>query len=86
VALSADGVDGPAEPLAEVGSVCRAAAADAAESARVPRAAWWRRMTTAITTPEKLNTAITHDAVASPEARASDAGWPAAVRSAITVA
>ena len=68
------GAAGPAEPLADVGSVCEVAAAAAAASARVPRAAWWRRMTTAITTPAKLNTAITHAAAASPRARASDAG------------
>lgn len=66
--------------------MCEVAAADAAASAQVPRAVWWRRMTTAITTPAKLNTAITHAAVASPAARASDAGSPAAVRLAITVA
>jgi len=79
-------VDGRADPLAEVGSVCEVAAAAAAASANVPRAVWWRRMTTAITTPAKLNTAITHAAVPSPEARASAAGWPAAVWLAITVA
>ena len=66
--------------------MCEVEAAAAAASARVPRAVWWRRMTTAITTPAKLNTAITQEAVARPDARAPDAGWPAAVWLAITEA
>jgi hypothetical protein len=43
-------------------------------------------MTTAMTTPAKLNTAITQDAAARPDAMASGAGRPAAVSLAITVA
>ena len=70
--------------MAVVGSVMAVAAAAAAESWTVPRAAWWRPMTTAMTTPTKLKPAITHDAVARPAARASDAAAPSSVRLAMT--
>ena len=43
-------------------------------------------MMSAMNTPAKLKAAITHDASARPDERASDAGSPAAVRFAVTEA
>ena len=62
-----------------VGRVWLTAAADAAASWRVPWAARWRPMTTAISTPATLKTAITQEAVPSPADKASAGSAPAAV-------
>ena len=70
--------------VAVVGNVWVWAAAEAAESLTVPLARRCLPMRTAMRTPTKLITAMTHDAAASPDASASEAGWPAAVRSEIT--